>query len=556
MADLSQLSDADLLTLSKQQALADIPTEHLEAAAAPPPATAMDRLQAGEGGFLRGAAYLGALPADTLVNAVNLGRAGIGTAYQAASGRPPPGWLDVQAGASPVGAALTRLMDKSPITTTQPTRPDDPASRYLAASASVVPGVLAGGGSVPQAMRALTATVPGAIAAQYVGEKQPFQSEAANNAAAILAQALTTRAAGSLTRGPGVLLPQNAPKNQVVMTGQKAGYKFPPATINPTAGNRALESIAGKVATQQHASINNQRVTNEGFREDLKLPTGQGGSVTDLEIATAKANAAPGYDALRSAGQIQVTPTFAQRLSAALTKSQGASRLSPKLGSSELEGIVGDLKKQQSFDAGDAMDAMAMLRDKASEAYRAGNSTTGAGFRAASKALEDAIDQHLSSQGGAAADLLSNYRDSRRQFAQIGSYEDARNPLTGNVNATKLAAALKNKEPLSGRSLLAAQAAGHAPKAFAEPSSSPASHLSAWGALGAGLLAAHEYLPGHAGLAGALGAAAVPLTRMGARAYVLGPGQKNVLPRSPAPWAPGVLPGALTAGASTLGQTP
>lgn len=565
------------------------------------PVTAADRVQAGEAGILKGSAYLASMPADLALNVENLARASEGYMSSVRNAttetqplRTPGGlyhaiWPDgseryskdpppegskpasvttnpIPAWADPAkdptlrpfaaGQAVTELMDQSPITTTQVARPDDPASRYIAAAASTVPGVLAGGGSVGQTVRALTAAVPGAMASEAVAEHKPFQSEAANNAAATLAQALTTKAAGTLTRGPGAPLPQNQVRNDAVLAGQKVGYEFPPATTNPSIGNRTLESIAGKIATQQHAAINNQGVTNEGFREDLNLPRDEGGAVTGPEIQQAKLNAAPGYDALRGAGQIQVPTGTAAKLAAALSKSQGAARLSPSLGAdSQLESVAGDLQKLGSFDAGDGMDTIALLRERANTAYQNGEATTGKAYRSLSNTLEDAIDQHLSSQPNT-ADLLQNYRDSRRQFAQIASYEDARNVSSGNIDATKLANALQNNEKLSGRALVAAQAAGQAKKAFTEPASSPASHTSALAALIAGMVAAHEALPGKAGLATGAAMAAVPLTRMGARSYALGPGQVNALPRGPAPLAPGVLPGAYTGGATVAGGNP
>ena len=530
-------------------------TPPIKSAPEKPPVTAADRVQATEGGILRGTAYLaGAIP-DAAANLYNLGKAGLGAAYQGITGK--PGW-DV-GNPNPVSNWIIRQMDKSPLTTTQPNRPDDAPSRYLATAGSVVPGVLAGGGSIPQiAANTARAAVP-AMAGQAVGEARPFQSDWANNAAAIGTQLL---AGALMPRGRGAPLPENQKLNEAVQQGQQAGYEFPPATTNPTAGNKIVETIAGKVSTQQHASINNQGVTNEGFRADLRLPESTG-PITDVEIAQAKANAAPGYDALREAGTIQVKPSFAQKLASALSKNTGASRLAPSLGDSKLENVIGELQKTQSFDAGDAMDTMAILRDKAGEAFRSGNSNTGKAYRAASNAIEEAIDQDLSSrtagrQGGIPplpgdpGTLLENYRDSRRQFAQIATYEDALDP-SGNVNAGKLAKALAAGEPLSGRARIAAQAASQAPKAFAVPTSSPVNHLGLWGSLGAGALAAHEYLPDHMGLGAALGAAAIPFTRWGARRYALGLGQSNALPTAGAPIAPGVVAGSYT---GLAGRTP
>lgn len=118
--------------------------------------------------------------------------------------------------------------------------------------------------------------------------------------------------------------------------------------------------------------------------------------------------------------------------------------------------------------------------------------------------------------------------------------------------AQKLAAALKKNDYLSGNLQTAGNAAGQAPKAFAEPTKTTGNHLGLLGALvGGGELT--RLLPEdmeHAGLATLAGAAAIPAARAGMRAYIAGPGQANALPRTTAPALdPRILAGALAAGA-------
>lgn len=499
-------------------------------AAAPPkpPVTAADRVQAGEAGFLKGAAYLATMPADAVANIYNLGKAGVGYGYSKLTGNAVPHALEAS-DASPVGGWLTRQMDKNSITSTQPNRPDDTASRYLATAGSVIPGVLTGGGGVGATAKGIATAIPPAMAGQAVAEAHPFKSDWANTLASVGAQIGT----GLLMPRPGELKPENDIRNKAVTEGQEAGYVFPPATTNPSAGNRTIETIAGKISVQQHASLHNQEVTNALAREEIGLP--QGGAISEDEISAAKNAAAPGYDNIRQAGTITPPPDFQKNLQASLAKNTGASRLSGRLGNSELEGIVSDLKGQSSFDASDAIDAIAMLRDKASSAYRAGDSNIGAAYRGVSKTIEDAIDQSLSSQGGQSADLLNQYRNSRQMFAKINTIEEARDANTGNVVAPKLAAAYGRGAPLSGNLLTAAKSAGQAPKAFAQPTSSAGvNHTGLWGGLG-GLALGHELLPEHMGAMGIAAAAAVPAARYGARLWALGPGQGNALPTNRTP---------------------
>jgi hypothetical protein len=516
-----------------------------------PPATAADRVQAAEGGIIKGAAYTAGLIPDTLLNLGSLGTAVSDAARHYIGGTD---WADLPrpSNLSPVGHALTQLADKSPITTTQPVRPDDPASRYLNTGASVLPAIAAGGeASVPNLVRSTATAVPPALAAQYVAEAKPFKSDAANNAATVLTQALGTAA---MPRLPGA--PLVSKTNQAVQAGQEAGYVFPPGTTNPTAGNRMLSGIAGKAAIDQHATVENQPVTNEQARAAMRIAPGDGSAVSDAEIAEAKANAAPGYDAMRGAGQITAPPNMAAQLAAALKQQSGAGRLAPSLRNTQLDNLTAEIGSNKTFDAGDAMDTIAELRDKSSQAYRQGDASAGRAYKGVSNVIENAIDQHLSANGQ--PDTVQGFRDSRQTFAAINTVEAARNQTTGNVQAQKLAAALKGGDyigPEGSPLRIAGEAAGQAPKAFAEPTTTPgSSHLGFWGsvALAAG---AGEHLPVEHGAA----LAAAPLVYQGgryaARKYALGPGQGGAVQYGPGQVDPRVLAAALTSSPGIVQQS-
>jgi hypothetical protein len=212
-----------------------------------PPATWADRGQALEGGVLRGGAYLAGLIPDTISNAIDLGKAAVGTGYHLATGNPIPSALEVNNSPSPVGAWLSSLLDKSPITTTQPTRPDDAASRYLAAAGSVVPGAFAGGGgAVGPTVRALAGAMPSVLAGQSVAEAHPFQSDTANNAASALAQALTGYAAPAAAKGAirGV---SPATMQENIQTFRDAGAEPSLAQAAGTRRMQFLESGLSKI---------------------------------------------------------------------------------------------------------------------------------------------------------------------------------------------------------------------------------------------------------------------------------------------------------------------
>lgn len=484
-------------------------------AKAPPPASLGDRVQAGEAGVLKGAAALAGSIPDALPNLAGLGTSAYDAYQHYVNGKD---WLDLPRPnePNPVTRALTGVMDKSPITTTQLNRPDDTASRYLSAAGSAVTGG-------PRAM------VP-ALAGQYVSEANLFDSPEKNRIASILAQSLGTHALSRPGMGPES--PGKLVSNQSVRDAQAAGFEIPPATSNPTAFNRAIESIAGKQRVPQHAQVNNAERTNQAARNDMGI--GGTGQVSDADIAQVRATAAPAYQAVRQVGPIQTgsDPNFVQSVQGTLSKFTGAGRVLSNSGASQIEGDVKDILSKPSSDSGDLLDTVGVLRDRSKVAFRAGDNGIGAAY----KQVSDAIEQQIENQLPPGSPVLQNYRDARQKLAIAHTVEDARVEGSGNVNAQKLATMLHNGVPIQGELGVAAKAAGVAKSAFAVPNhSTGVSHLGFWPTLLGGMAVGHEYLPGHTGAALGAMPAALSLARSGATKYALGPGQKNAIVRDKAP---------------------
>lgn len=518
-----------------------------------PPVTAKDRLQAGEGGFLKGAAYLATLAPDTIANAFNLGKAAIGTGYHALTGNDIPSALEVNSGVSPVGNWLTRQMDKSPITTTQPARPDDTASRYLSTAASVMPGILSGSGTPAQLAKVGATAIPPALAGQYVAEKKPFgDNEAANNAATLAATLLT---GAVMPRGRGPDVKGREEQNQTIRDAQELGLKFPPNTTNPGPGNRVLESIAGQQKVAQTLSVENQNSVNSAVRQQLRLPDSEGPLTAD-EFAMAKKQAAPAYDAIRNFGIVRLDGQFPKDVDAALAKQAGAASMAASLRDPALQKLADELKANKSVDAAKAVDTIQAIRELKDTAYGNGQKQNGAAYNAMSKAIEDAVERSIARRGQAGTDLLNNYRDARRQFAVINSAQDAWNPGTGNIVAHDLVKQHVNGEPLSGNLLTIAKAAGLARRsnAFAEPTKSTGtSHLGLLGSLLGGAALAHETM-GSLGSTPLALAAALQGSREGANAFIKGPGQSLALQTQRAPVNPLLIKALMSSTPATINQ--
>lgn len=491
-------------------------------------ATASDRVQAAEGGILGGAAYLTTALPDAAANAWNLGKAGLALPW-ILQNKVPPHALQVSSGPSPLGAALTRQMDKSPITTTQPVNPDDTASRYLAAGGQAIPGALSGGGGVgTMVANTVRGAVPSMVG-QAMADHPMTNDDTANTGLALTAQ-LLSGAAMPRGRTP---LPQNGSKNRAVIEGQQAGFVFPPATTNPSKRTRLVETIAGKDATVQHAQLHNQPATNRAARIDMGLPE-ETGPIEPTDIATAKGLAAQGYDPVRSAGVLSMPPTFSADLQGAIKNNKAVSAVVPALGDKKLVTLVNQLSNNKNIDASTLLGINQYVRDLKSEAFRSGKSQLGSDYGRISKVLEDALQHGLQTkQGAGAADLLANYRKSRQTFARIDTVEEALHP-SGNVNAQRLMNMYADApQKMTGQLAVVARAAAQAKNAFKVPDhSAGVHHLGMWGSLGGamGALMGGSHMLESAGVSPhlatggavvAAGAAAVPAARLGARSYAL-----------------------------------
>jgi hypothetical protein len=155
---------------------------------------------------------------------------------------------------------------------------------------------------------------------------------------------------------------------------------------------------------------------------------------------------------------------FAADLAAVTQKYTGKGTI-PAIEKTDINDLV---KAHQStgFDAGDAVDAIKVLREDAKDAYRAGNSALGGAKKAIADAYEGALERALP-QG---SDVLKNYQAARQNIAKSFTVEDALKEGTGAIDARKLAAALQKGTPLSGELLTAARFANAFPKATQPPS--------------------------------------------------------------------------------------
>jgi len=253
---------------------------------------------------------------------------------------------------------------------------------------------------------------------------------------------------------------------------QKAGYVVPPASVKPSVGNVALESVGGKAAVQQLASGRNQEVTNALAARSVGLSENQ--PLTQAALRDIRSRAGDVYKNIKAAGRITPDEQYFDDLAALRQSTAQIAQDFPdaNIGSAqEIDNLVKSLA-QGSFDAKSAIEYIKQLRKAATGHLSGANAadpakqSLGMAQRDAAAALEEMVGRHLQQTGN--SQLARQFDEARRLIAKTYTVEGALE-TTGNVNASKLAALLRKGKPLSPELEQAARFAGAFPKAAGVP---------------------------------------------------------------------------------------
>lgn len=301
------------------------------------------------------------------------------------------------------------------------------------------------------------------------------------------AEFVSSALVGSRTPAPQAAsqAPSNFVRGDVVRqatldASQKAGYVVPPSTTNPSATNKILESLGGKIATAQDAAVRNQEVTNTLAKRALGLS--EDAPITKEALGALRSEAGNAYQTLRRVGEVALDDAATQSLDEVAARYTGSKLKEALGGGTDVPKIVQAIKDEP-LTGDTAVDAIALLRDKAATAYAQGDKATGKAYRTISAAIENLMERNLS------GDALKAFKEARQLIAKSYSVESALNSSTGNVVATKLASQLAKDKPLSGDLLTAARFGQAFPKAVRETlDSGSVSHLDSVLASGAAVM--------------------------------------------------------------------
>lgn len=281
------------------------------------------------------------------------------------------------------------------------------------------------------------------VAGEVTGDPEDVLGATLVKTAILGAPALFGLRRGAVTTKPSA---KPTPRQQVAATAAEEGYVTPPSVRGEAGAAGLAEGIGGKLKVGQEAVEINQAVTNKLASRAVGLPDEVPVTIDVLQGIRAEAGKA--FEAVSDVGRVFTDNRFRRDLSAATRKFKNAARDFPELAKNEIIDLVDGLRVAE-FDAGAGIDAMSLLRNRADVAFRGGDKTLGNSYRAASDAIEGAIERHLSRGGDAA--LLDSFRQARQQIAETYSVQEAlQGRITGEVSATQLAAQLKKGKPLSG----------------------------------------------------------------------------------------------------------
>lgn len=276
-----------------------------------------------------------------------------------------------------------------------------------------------------------------------------LQNAALGAGAGVVGQALANKASQYVSRWTAALAAlqsKNKPIDDTLRAAMAEGLGVTPSAVKPTIANTAMESIAGKIASAQEQANRNAPIFDAmarraiGLAEDAPLTRE---AAQNVRKAAYKA----GYEPVATVGTVPTDRAFQARLYSIANRYQGAARSFPGAISDEVSQIA-QLFAVPKFDAGDALQATQYLRDKASDAFRKGETGLGKASREIAKAIEDQIERHLSASAGG-ADLLRGFRDARTLMAKAHTVEEAIVPGGGSINAKKLADRAQVGKPLS-----------------------------------------------------------------------------------------------------------
>lgn len=460
MADLSGMSDADLLQLAQQQL-----------ASAPPAPTPgawpvfMNAVKQGIGGTI-----------DQVLNTpnrvLNLGKAAVGTVADAAgypdlapSIRPDPNFVQTALNAT----GITHP-DMAPQTT---------GERIASAAGQGMGGMLtmpanSVSGMLTNALMGAGSGAAGQATTETTGS--PALGTAVSMAVPAVAAGAANIGANSVANAQAEAS-ANAQRDATLAAGRNAGLVVVPSKITPSVTSRLLESLGGKAAIGQQASSTNQGVVNQLSAQELGLPPDT--AITEGVLNNYRNQVAQPYR------DVAALPQPAPQQTGTFFGEQDTPMLA---------------KPPQSPD--DALESLKQARADANSywnQYKGTALTPGdPGARAKALAADNQVQgietylQDVANQNGR-PDLIDAMNSARTQIAKSYNIQNALNIGNGDISAPVLGKALDRGAPLTGNLQTIGAFQQAFPSAMKESAGVPTPGVSKTGMLASAILASEGY---------------------------------------------------------------
>lgn len=298
----------------------------------------------------------------------------------------------------------------------------------------------------------------GGVAGKMVGDK--------------VAGAIASKLSGATTKATTDEA-QLAVRDAALKAGQQAGYVVPPSTVNPTLANKTLESVGGKIGTEQAASVKNQAVTDSLARRALGL--NDSATLTDATLAAMRKAAGKAYEDVKQFGQqvnlkLKADQPFQQDISAIGADIARAAREFPEsTKNAAIEALKMDLARG-AWSPGAIVEKVKSLRFEAKTNFKSFDDPAKIATARAQREVADALDGLLERQLGASGQgqLATDYQAARVTIAKIHDVEAALSGA-GHVDARVLARMGEKQGTLTDELATIADFAAAFPKAVSLP---------------------------------------------------------------------------------------
>lgn len=287
---------------------------------------------------------------------------------------------------------------------------------------------------------------------------------------------------------------QNSVRDQAVAEAQGLGYKTVPSVSGGSMLGQIVEGATGKIKASQLASVKNQDLTDNLIRQGFGLPA-EAPIAKETMRAVRQEAATAGYDPVRQVPRMDTDAEFRTAAANLTSRSDNASKDFGELVKSDVQPLAQSLSQVKSFTGDTAVDAISVLREKASDAYSKGDKTLGKAYRGAAETIEAQVERSLANQGKDGAAVLQAFRDARTKMAQTFDVEKAIREGQGKVDASVLGR-LYNKNPgrMSGTVGQVGRIAAAMPEVMRVPKdgwSTPVTALDSTASMMASIIAGH-----------------------------------------------------------------